>query len=150
MTSMVILSVLILVLFKKSIEESLKRCRGGLYQQSLPPTDNLNKPAPTDAIPEQPDMISNMSTVQLEIPEEVLISLKQTPETIARELQILAAVKLFELGKLSSGRAAQLAGMSRVQFLLLLGQYQVSPFSLSTEELERDVISCPIASDLHI
>ncbi len=80
-----------------------------------------------------------MSTVQLEIPEEVLISLKQTPETIARELQILAAVKLFELGKLSSGRAAQLAGMSRVQFLLLLGQYQVSPFSLSTEELERDV-----------
>ena len=80
-----------------------------------------------------------MSAVQIEIPEEVLISLKETPETIARELQILAAVKLFELGKLSSGRAAQLAGMSRVQFLLLLGQYQVSPFSLSTEELERDV-----------
>ncbi|MFB2835567.1 UPF0175 family protein [Floridanema evergladense] len=80
-----------------------------------------------------------MTTVQLQIPEEVLISLKETPETIARELQILAAVKLFELGKLSSGRAAQLAGMSRVQFLLLLGKYQVSPFSLTTEELERDV-----------
>jgi len=80
-----------------------------------------------------------MSTVKLEIPEEVLISLKETPETIAREMQILAAVKLFELGKLSSGRAAQLAGMPRVQFLLLLGKYQVSPFSLTTEELERDV-----------
>ncbi|GAB4294979.1 MAG: UPF0175 family protein [Oscillatoriaceae cyanobacterium] len=80
-----------------------------------------------------------MSTVSIEIPEEVLISLKQTQETIAREMQILAAVKLFELGKLSSGRAAQLAGMPRVQFLLLLGQYQVSPFSLTTEELERDV-----------
>lgn len=80
-----------------------------------------------------------MTTVQLQIPEEVLISLKETPETITRELQILAAVKLFELGKLSSGRAAQLAGMSRVQFLLLLGKYQVSPFSLTTEELERDV-----------
>jgi predicted HTH domain antitoxin len=50
-----------------------------------------------------------MSTVQIEIPEEVLISLKETPETISRELRILAAVKLFELGKLSSGRAAQLA-----------------------------------------
>jgi len=79
-----------------------------------------------------------MSTVSIEIPEEVLISLKQTQETIAREMQILAAVKLFEIGKLSSGRAAQLAGMPRVQFLLLLGQYQVSPFSLTTEELERD------------
>jgi len=79
-----------------------------------------------------------MSTVSIEIPEEVLISLKQTQETIAREMQILAAVKLFEIGKLSSGRSAQLAGMPRVQFLLLLGQYQVSPFSLTTEELERD------------
>lgn len=55
-------------------------------------------------------------------------------------MQILAAVKLFEIGKLSSGRSAQLAGMPRVQFLLLLGQYQVSPFSLTTEELERDEI----------
>lgn len=80
-----------------------------------------------------------MSIIQVEIPEEVLISLKETPETISRELRILAAVKLFELGKLSSGRAAQLAGMSRVEFLLTLGRYHVSPFSLNADELERDV-----------
>ena len=80
-----------------------------------------------------------MSIVKIEIPEEVLISLKETPETIAREFRILAAVKLFELDRLSSGRAAQLAGMSRVEFLMLLGRYQVSPFLLTTEELERDV-----------
>lgn len=80
-----------------------------------------------------------MSTVQLEIPEEVLISLKETPETISQQIRIVAAVKLFELGKLSSGRAAQLAGMSRVQFLNSLGNYQVSPFSLSEPELEQDV-----------
>lgn len=43
-----------------------------------------------------------MSLVPIEVPEEVLISLKATPETISRELSILAAVKLFELGKLSS------------------------------------------------
>ncbi|MEQ8755588.1 MAG: UPF0175 family protein [Coleofasciculus sp. G1-WW12-02] len=80
-----------------------------------------------------------MSTIQLDIPEEILIILKDTPETIARELQLLAAVKLFELGKLSSGRAAQLAGISRVEFLMLLGRYQVSSFSLTPEELEQDV-----------
>ncbi|MDY7013284.1 MAG: UPF0175 family protein [Cyanobacteriota bacterium] len=80
-----------------------------------------------------------MSTVQLEIPEEVLLSLKETPERMVKQLQLLAAIKLFELGKLSSGRAAQLAGIPRVQFLLVLGQYQVSPFSLTTEELEQDV-----------
>lgn len=80
-----------------------------------------------------------MIKVQLDIPEEVLISLKETPETLSREIRILAAVKLFEIGKLSSGRAAQLAGMSRVQFLMSLGRYQVSPFSLSAEELDRDI-----------
>jgi predicted HTH domain antitoxin len=80
-----------------------------------------------------------MSTIQLDVPDEVLISLKETPDTISRELRILAAVKLFELGKLSSGRAAQLAGMSRVEFLLALGRYKVSPFSVTVEQLERDV-----------
>ncbi len=80
-----------------------------------------------------------MSTISLEIPEEVLISLKETPETLQKELPLLAALKLFELGKLSSGRAAQLAGMSRVEFLMILGRYKVSPFALSAEELEQDI-----------
>lgn len=80
-----------------------------------------------------------MSTVKVEIPEEVLISLKKNSETIGRELCLLAAVKLFELSKLSSGRAAQLAGMSRVEFLISLGKYRVSPFSSTVEELEKDV-----------
>jgi predicted HTH domain antitoxin len=80
-----------------------------------------------------------MSKIEVDVPEEVLISLKETTATIPHQLRVLAAVKLFELGKLSSGRAAQLAGMSRVQFLLCLGQYQVSPFPMTPEELERDV-----------
>ncbi|MBI3015891.1 MAG: UPF0175 family protein [Candidatus Tectomicrobia bacterium] len=58
-----------------------------------------------------------MPIVHIEIPEETLISLKQDPESFSQDLRLLAAVKLFELGKLSSGRAAQLAGMSRVEFL---------------------------------
>lgn len=82
-----------------------------------------------------------MSTqvIQLEIPDEILISLKETPASISRALRLMAAVKLFELGKLSSGRAAQLAELSRVEFLLKLGEFQVSPFVLSGEELAQDV-----------
>ncbi len=82
-----------------------------------------------------------MSLVQIEVPDEVLVSLKESPESISHELSILAAVKLFELGKLSSGRAAQLARMSRVQFLNTIGQYRVSPFTLSSDELDNDVLN---------
>jgi predicted HTH domain antitoxin len=80
-----------------------------------------------------------MQTVQIALPEEPLISLKETPDSFANEMKILAAVKLFELGRLSSGRAAQLAGVSRVAFLMILGRYQVSPFSLTPAELEQDI-----------
>jgi predicted HTH domain antitoxin len=80
-----------------------------------------------------------MQTVTLELPEEPLLSLKQTAEGFRKELKMLAAVKLFELGRLSSGRAAQLAGMSRVAFLLSLQHYEVSPFHISPEELDRDI-----------
>ncbi|MFZ4675047.1 MAG: UPF0175 family protein [Nodosilinea sp.] len=80
-----------------------------------------------------------MATIEIQVPEEVLISLKETPASISQELTRLAVVKLFEMGKLSSGRAAQLAGMSRVAFLMILGRYHVSPFQLTAEELEQDI-----------
>jgi len=82
-----------------------------------------------------------MSAVRLEIPEETLISLKTDIESFGRDLKVLGAVKLFELGKLSSGRAAQLAGMPRVEFLLALRHFQVQPFQLTEEELGQDVLN---------
>ncbi|MDW8327070.1 MAG: UPF0175 family protein [Anaerolineales bacterium] len=66
-----------------------------------------------------------MTTRQItfEMPEKVLLAEKMDEASFARELRILTAVKLYELGRLSSGRAAELAGMSRVEFLVALGRY---------------------------
>ena len=74
--------------------------------------------------------------VVIDVPEKVLLAEKADEVSFARELRILAAVKLYELGRLSSGRAAELAGMSRVEFLLALGQYKVCPFEAELEDLE--------------
>jgi predicted HTH domain antitoxin len=82
-----------------------------------------------------------MSAVQMDIPEETLISLKTDIESFAQDLKLLGAIKLFELGKLSSGRAAQLAGMGRVEFLMTLGRYGVSPFQMTEEELQQDILN---------
>lgn len=80
-----------------------------------------------------------MTTRQIvvNVPEKVLLAEKTDEATFARELCILAAVKLYELGRLSSGRAAELAGMPRVEFLLTLGRYKVFPFEAELRDLER-------------
>lgn len=79
-----------------------------------------------------------MERIVLEIPEEVLISLKETAEEFSRDILMLTAVKLYQMGKLSSGRAAQLAGVPRVSFLQSLARYGVSIFDLTAVELQKD------------
>ena len=80
-----------------------------------------------------------MLMIQIEVPEEIFLSLKETPEEFTQEVHRAAAAKLYEMGKMSSGRAAELAGMSRIQFLQDMGHYGVSIFDLTHEELEQDL-----------
>ncbi len=56
-----------------------------------------------------------------------------------QHIRLMAALKMFELGKVSSGKAAELAGMSRVEFLETCGRYRVSVFNYPPEELEVEI-----------
>ena len=79
-----------------------------------------------------------MSKITLSIPDDTLLALKVRPDQLGAELRLAAAVKLYELGRMSSGAAAKLAGVPRTVFLMKLADYGVDSFKLSEEELQKE------------
>jgi predicted HTH domain antitoxin len=72
-------------------------------------------------------------------PEDILLSLKESPAEFEAEARLLLAVKLYELGRLSTGMAARLAGMSRVAFMFALDRFGLSPIGLEPGEVAQDL-----------
>ena len=65
--------------------------------------------------------------------------LKMSDAAFVDELHFMAAAKLYELGRISSGKAARLAGLERVEFLYRLAQIGVPAINLCDEEVEAEV-----------
>ncbi|MGH9898310.1 MAG: UPF0175 family protein [Pyrinomonadaceae bacterium] len=81
-----------------------------------------------------------MNKVTWPIPGETLVALKLSPAEAADTVRMAAAVKLYELNRLSSGAAAALAGVPRTVFLSKLADYGVATFRLTEEELREDLM----------
>ncbi|MCB9261998.1 MAG: UPF0175 family protein [Flavobacteriales bacterium] len=78
--------------------------------------------------------------INIEYPEFLANSLKLNTKDFTNEMKTSALVKLFELGKISSGMAAKVLGLSRVDFIELLVKYKVSAFGQSTfEDINSDI-----------
>lgn len=73
--------------------------------------------------------------VVIELPESAFSALRTEPEELGRELRLAAAVKWYELGKLSQAKAAEIAGLSRSDFIHALARFDVSPIQETAEEL---------------
>ncbi len=79
-----------------------------------------------------------MNTMTLECAPELAVALGRRQSELEGEVRLASALKLFEMGRISSGLAARLAGMPRVQFLMTCGQYDISIFQQTEDELSAD------------
>ena len=83
------------------------------------------------------------------VPENFEMVVHLTRAELDHHLRLMAALKMFELGQISSGKAAEFVGISRVEFLSTCGRYRVSVFNYppdeAAEELRRELDAFPAA-----
>ena len=78
--------------------------------------------------------------INIEYPESLAHALRLKGKDFENEIKASSLVKLFELGMVSSGTAAKVLGLSRIEFLDLIARYKVSPFSqYDVDDLRDDI-----------
>ena len=80
-----------------------------------------------------------MKTLTVPYPQDFELAVSTTTEELEAQVRLMAALKMFELGKLASGKEAELAGMSRVEFYEMCGRYRVSILNCDPEDLESEL-----------
>ena len=84
-----------------------------------------------------------MDTVQvsIDVPRSLLAALRQNPAGFVQEMRLAAAIKWYEIRRVSQAKAAEIAGVSRTEFLIALAQFGVSPFQYEADEIIQEVNS---------
>ena len=80
-----------------------------------------------------------MGEITLSVPDDLDLALNVQPDDVPHELLLAAAIKLFEMGKISAGKASELAGIPKPLFLTKLTELGVSACTLSAEDIAEDI-----------
>jgi len=78
-------------------------------------------------------------TLIIQVPDKIRQMLNRTPEELSRDMRLYSALMLFRQGKLSSGAAAEMAGLPRVMFLDLCVDYDLPVSQISPDDLRREM-----------
>jgi predicted HTH domain antitoxin len=80
-----------------------------------------------------------MASITLNLPATGFSALRKTPDEFDQEMRVAAAVKWYELEQISQGKAAEIAGLTRAEFIHALSRYHVSPFQYTEADLVREL-----------
>jgi predicted HTH domain antitoxin len=79
-----------------------------------------------------------MKTITIEIPDDISLPFADSDERFARELQLAAAIFWYDRGLISQGKGAEIAGLTRTEFIDALGRANVSAIQITAAELKVD------------
>ena len=81
----------------------------------------------------------NTRTISIDFPSDIFLALNETESEIKQQIKILMAVRLYKLEKLTIGKAAQIAGLSRLQFETILSENEVPISNLTIDDVISDI-----------
>jgi predicted HTH domain antitoxin len=80
-----------------------------------------------------------MTTVTIELPDEVYEALRRSPTEVQRDFRLAAAIRWYSQGLISQERAAMVAGLDRTDFLMALAREKVDAFPVDLDQLSREI-----------
>lgn len=78
-------------------------------------------------------------TLKIDMPEGAFAAMRKSPSEFVEELRLAAAVKWYEMGTISQEKAAEVAGLSRADFLFSLTRFRVSAFQYTADEVAAEL-----------
>ena len=81
----------------------------------------------------------NTQTISIDFPSDILLALNESEKELKKNIKLSLAIRLYRLKKVTIGKGAQIAGVSRLEFENILSENNISISNLSVDDIMNDI-----------